>query len=394
VRVFHFVHAYLYPTENWCYRLIKNLPEDTQVTIVTEALRGPEAFPLPKATFLTPLLARQIAVEFRPLTMAVGLLRLFVNQLWARRVAREGRRADVFHAHFSFMGVGYVELARLLGKPMIVSFYGYDYEWIPKNRPGWKEKYRSLFQRATLFLVEGTAGRDKLIRQGCDAEKIRIMHLGVDVDQIPVHRRTKNENELSLVQVATFTGKKGQATTAAAFIKAAPSCPQMTLTFVGKDPDGLRGPIEATIAEAGLAARVRFIDFIDFAKLHQFLADFQVFVHPSIHTESGDSEGGAPVVLLDAQATGMPILSTRHCDIPEEVVDGATGLLVDEGDSDGLAATMRRFYEMDAAEYTAFARAARAHVEAHYESKQCARVLHGHYQEAIRLAGTVGKRNE
>ena len=63
---------------------------------------------------------------------------------------------------------------------------------------------------------------------------------------------------------------------------------------------------------------------------------YHVFIQPSCYTATRDCEGGAPLVLLNAQATGMPVITTTHCDIPDEVIHNETGLLTAERDIEGL----------------------------------------------------------
>ena len=72
-------------------------------------------------------------------------------------------------------------------------------------------------------------------------------------------------------------------------------------------------------------------------------------------------------MFLDAQATGMPVISTRHCDIPDEVINEQTGLLSPEGDVGQLEAAIGRFYWMAQEEYRRFSLSARRHVEASYD---------------------------
>jgi colanic acid/amylovoran biosynthesis glycosyltransferase len=62
---------------------------------------------------------------------------------------------------------------------------------------------------------------------------------------------------------------------------------------------------------------------------------------PSVTAKDGDAEGGAPVSLIDMSATGILLVSSRHCDIPEIVIHGETGLLSDERDVDGIVENIK-----------------------------------------------------
>ena len=157
----------------------------------------------------------------------------------------------------------------------------------------------------------------------------------------------------------------------------------MSLTLVGKDPEGVRSGLQQLVRDHGLEDKVLFIDGIDFSRLHSFLRNFQVFIHPSKYGCMMDSEGGAPIVLLDAQATGMPVLASLHCDIPEEVLDGITGILVPENDHEALADAIETFYRMDEPVYLAYGERARRHVENNYDAVKCAAKLKEMYQEAL-----------
>ena len=65
------------------------------------------------------------------------------------------------------------------------------------------------------------------------------------------------------------------------------------------------------------------------------------FVQHSIVAPSGDSEG-TPVAIIEAGATGLPVISTRHAGIPDVVLEGETGFLVDEHDVKGMTEHMIR----------------------------------------------------
>jgi len=212
------------------------------------------------------------------------------------------------------------------------------------------------YEPATLlFLCEGTHGAGLLERQGCPQEKIGVSRLAVRSASIQPVAKEKRPGELRLIQIATMSEKTGHRYTLEAFLAALEDCPGMHLTFVGADMPNNQVSIgswlKARTREAGAEDKVTLIPRIPFDRLHSYLSAFHVFIHPSVYAENRDSEGGAPIVLLDAQATGMPVIATTHCDIPDEVIYERTGLLAVERYVSETAAHIRRFYEMRQEEY-------------------------------------------
>lgn len=389
LRTLHIFGQYLHNEENWSYRLIRDLPD-------CKILIGAERFL--KCAFYDPGF-EFFEFPFRPFDrprrgLGERALNAFISHallpFYPRWLARHAAPVDIVHAHFGYVGWKYVKTARWLRAPLVVSFYGADYSRLPAEQPIWRNRYRELFSKASLVLCEGSHGVGQVIELGCPPEKVAVLHLGIDAAAIPHTVRVKNPGELRLVQVATMKEKKGHLYTAQAFRSALADCPNMTLTFVGRDAENLRPGVEEALGEA--KARVQFLDAINFGNLHRLLTDFHVFIHPSVHSANGDCEGGAPVVLLDAQAVGLPIVSTRHCDIPEEVVDGKTGLLVDEKDVAGMVHAIRRFYEMDRNEFAQFSRNAVSHVSMSYDVKRNARDLLNLYLQCVGKAGKSGDR--
>jgi len=162
------------------------------------------------------------------------------------------------------------------------------------------------------------------------------------------------------------------------------TCPGLTLTLVGgaKDPR-YKEAVLKEIRVLGLEGIVKVYDQIDFSTLHHFLSSFHVFIHPSCYTSQRDCEGGAPIVILDAAATGMPVISTRHCDIPSEVKHEETGLLADERDVSMLASYIKRFYQMDQKEYVSFARNGRKKISELFDCKENAGKLFELYRQEL-----------
>jgi len=386
LRTLHLFHSYLNVTQNWSFSLLSEM-SDVSVVIAAGEFQ--------KCNFYNPNF-QYIEFPIRPLPYDSGsAAERIYNKLamtartiyFDRYVARAVRSADVVHSHFATVGWERLQIAKYLKAPHLVSFYGFDYERLPQTEPVWRERYRELFREADLFLCEGAHAAGLLERQGCPPERIRIARLGVRPDLIEVIPRAKEPNELRLVQVANMTEKKGHRYSLDAFLLALKDCPNMTLTFVGSDKSGDGSSISAGLREvvrrAGVEDRVTFIPGIDFTRLHRFLGDYQVFLHPSVYAANRDSEGGAPIVLLDAQATGMPVISTFHCDIPEEVMNNRTGLLAPERDAESVAAHILRFYRMGRDEYEQFSSSARKHVETNYDIRHNASTLRQIYDDIL-----------
>ncbi|MDM8553305.1 glycosyltransferase family 4 protein [Desulfococcaceae bacterium HSG7] len=369
IRVLHLFKLYLHTTENWAFRLIDNLP-DCDIVVASANFLRCNFYP-GKFTYLEfPL--KQIENPQKQLWIRIlNKLTSYALKAYPYYIEKMCGNCDIMHSHFAPIGWRYLNLAKRLKIPHIVSFYGMDYEQLPFRQPVWKRRYERLFKEADMFLCEGPHGAKILQKIGCPTEKIRITRLGVDVNQIPFWNRTKKPRELKLLQIAAFTGKKGHKYAIEAFTRALQDCPNMTLTFVGPDRQGIRAELQRQI-KGQAAEKIMFIDAIDFEELYTFMKDYHVFIHPSCYTEDMNCEGGAPVVLLDAQATGMPVISTIHCDIPDEVVHEKTGLLSPEKDIESLADLIKTFYKMGKNEYGTYAKNSNEHITKNYDAQNYA----------------------
>lgn len=293
------------------------------------------------------------------------------------------QNTDIIHAHFADIACQYIDLVKQKQIPFFVSFYGYDYEYLPHIKPEYKQKYKKLFQTADVFLCEGVNGSKILQKMGCPTQKIKIAHLGVEVEKIPFCTKTKKSNTLHLIQIASLRQKKGHTYTLQAFHAALDSCPDMTLTFVGQGESTIYNELKAYISYHNLEQKVTIQHEINFDALHAYLQKFDVFIHPSCYSNDMDCEGGAPIVLLDAQACGLPVIATTHCDIPDEVVHEKTGLLSPEKEVELLTKSIVRFYQMGEPEFQSFSQTARAHVEEHYDIKKNAKQVRQLYSDCL-----------
>jgi colanic acid/amylovoran biosynthesis glycosyltransferase len=132
-----------------------------------------------------------------------------------------------------------------------------------------------------------------------------------------------------------FIEKKGLFDAIATFARAHAQHPAARLTIVGDGPDELEA--RALVGRLSCARAIEFVGSKPHAELIRMIAAATVLIHPSLTAVDGDSEGGAPTVLLEAQAIGTPIVATRHADIPHVAPEGPGVRLCEEHDVAGLA---------------------------------------------------------
>jgi colanic acid/amylovoran biosynthesis glycosyltransferase len=250
------------------------------------------------------------------------------------------RQARVFHVHFGYHGAKMAAMARKLGIPAICSFYGDDAYNFPLRRGS--HVYHQLFTSFNRVLVLGQEMRNQLIRLGCPPQKILIHHFGTPVQSVLYQQREIKPGEpIRFMLASNLVQKKGVDIALRAFAKLAPAY-SFTVDILGEGP--LEAELKLLANQLGLTARVNFYRFKPHDKLIEHMHTAHVFVQASRTTKDNRKEG-TPAVLMDALASGMPVVSTRHSDIPEVVVDGLNGFLAEENDVDSLVQALQKVLE-------------------------------------------------
>ena len=350
--VAHFREAFPVATERFLYDLITHHRRYRPIVLTAQPRHVPE-MPFPAIASPPPRGRALPAWALDRLGRALGR-----EPFFGRRCRRLG--VSLLHAHFGPDGVRMLRLANQLRVPLATSFYGYD------TAQSWAERYRHLFAEGAAFLVEGPAMGRRLARLGCPPERIRVIPLGV-ADPPAEARHTPREAAVyRLLFVGRFVEKKGLEHLLAALpLAQRRTSAQLRLEVIG-DAVGPDAPdYRARARELGIAEQITFHGMLPYTELLPWLSRCDLIVQPSVTARDGDVEGGAPTVLTLALAAGLPAVATRHCDIPEIVRDGETGLLCEEGDEPGLAAAIAALLA-DLPRREALARAARARFIAHF----------------------------
>lgn len=244
---------------------------------------------------------------------------------------------DIIHCHFGTNGPIGVLLKEMGVKGKIVTtFYGLDMSVLPKIE-NWHTTYKKLFREGDLFLVEGSHMRQELTKIGCPANKIRIQHIMVDRSNIAFRKRELKTIDEKFVMMfcGRFVEKKGLIYGLKALELLLPKYPNLEWRIIGNGE--LMPEIQQYIETHNLEKWVVLLGYQPHRVFIEECQNADILLQPSVVAENGDCEGGAPTVLLEAQASGLPIVATHHADIPEVVADGKSGLLAKERNVEDLA---------------------------------------------------------
>ena len=241
-------------------------------------------------------------------------------------------RPDVVLAEFGFHAVRVMQAAAFAEVPFVVHFRGSDLS--AQRRIGvLRGRYRRLVSIASGGVCKSKQMAAKLEQLGMLPSRILISASGAN----PALFKAGNPALAAPVFLAVgrFVAKKGPLKTIRAFALQ----PIGELWMVGDGP--LFEDARRLVQDLQLQARVCFLGVKTQPEVADLMRQVRVFVQHSLIAPDGDSEGN-PVSVMEAQLSGLPVVATRHAGIPDVVLDGCTGLLVEEGDVQGMAAAMER----------------------------------------------------
>lgn len=380
--VAHLVTPYLFATGSWIHAQVSGNPRFRAV-VMTQATENLDVFPFqPVYDFSA---GRGVAAR---LSFALSKYLMGRFPIGPYREAGRAERVRLVHAHLGWEGARAIGLRRALGVPFITSFYGRDASMIPR-KAYWRALYKRLFREGDLFIAEGSHMAGLLAGIGCPREKIRVVHLGVDLDRIGFAERLwpRDGNVIGLI-AASFREKKGIPYALEAVARVASRWPGLRIRVIGDGP--MRPQIAERIARPDLKGKVDLLGYLDYPSYIDELGKAHFLLSPSVTAVDGDCEGGAPVCLLDAQASGLPILATTHCDIPETIVPGRSALLAPERDVEALASNLDHLLAHPE-EWPVMGRAGREHVGREYEIGTQGARMAALYEEAIQRAGVPSR---
>jgi len=248
------------------------------------------------------------------------------------RFAYEIQKGGIGHIHCHFAShpalAGFI-IHRLTGIPFSFTAHGSDLHV--------ERRFLNQKVKEAAFVVTVSAYNKELIVRECGEdvrEKIHVIHCGVDPEVFrPLPQRMK-DGPPRILCVASFEEVKGHAYLVEACRLLRARGTQFVCDFVGDGP--LRRTVENQIKQANLESVIRVHGARSRPEIARMMAEADIMVLPSVPTRSGKREG-IPVVLMEAMASELPVVSSELSGIPELVDNGRTGLLTPPRDVSALA---------------------------------------------------------
>jgi len=286
------------------------------------------------------------------------------------------------HAHFAPDGLRALRIAEALGVPLVTSLRGYDVSLsnaalLASGRLSWIAYalfQRRLMRRGALFLAVSDSLRRRAIARGFPEARTFTHYNGVDLARF---RPGDGGDGATILHVGRLVDKKGGATLLGAFAEVRQTHPRARLVVIGEGP--LAGRLGRRAAALGLGDSVSFPGALPPEEVADRMRRAALLAAPSLTARGGDAEG-LPNVVVEAAASGLPVVASDHGGIPEAVADGRTGFLVPEGEAKALA---RRIADLlaDAPLRRRMGAAGRALAEEKFDGSRQMRLLEERYDD-------------
>lgn len=255
-----------------------------------------------------------------------------VSPRWLRAMASTG--PVLLHAHFGPDALAALPITDRLQIPLIATFHGFDIA-TKDTRSRYARRRPRVYSSAAVVIAVSRFIRDQLIEKACPPEKIIVHYIGIDVDQFAPDPDLPRQPHVLFV--GRLVPKKGLEYLIRAMARIQDRHPAAGLVVAGDGP--LRRDLERLAASE--LRSFRFLGRQTPSQVHSLMNSSQISCVPSVVAPSGDAEG-LPMVVLEAMAMGLPVISFAPGGVTDAIVDGVTGLLAPERDEEALAAHLDR----------------------------------------------------
>ncbi|HDR2784654.1 MAG: glycosyltransferase [Enterobacter sp.] len=295
-------------------------------------------------------------------------------------------KPDIIHVHFGVDAVVNWPLLRKIHVPLIITLHGYDItidkSWWKAGKEGihlkkYPEKLNEIAKYENVqFLAVSQAVKEKAIEFGIPSDKIKVSYIGIDLLNFSVS--TNNfDNRKQILFIGRLVEKKGAHVLLDAFSKIKDKFPEHIIKFIGD------GPLKPQLHDQAqtLGVNAKFLGACSKETIIEELQSTSVFCLPSIRAKNGDSEGFG-LVILEAAACGVPVVTSALGGATEGIVHGKTGFRFDENNSDELALYLDTLLS-DPHLMKSMGQNGRDFVEKNFDINKCTRSLETIYEDIL-----------
>jgi colanic acid/amylovoran biosynthesis glycosyltransferase len=246
--------------------------------------------------------------------------------------------ASLVLAEFGQSGAEIAEICNEIEVPLIVVFYGYDAHH--KNvLESYAEKYLRMFEVVCVIVCVSLDIVGRLCELGAPPEKLFYLPCAVDLSNYTY--KDHSDNPPIFLSVGRFAETKSPHLTILAFNEVLKQIPEARLRMVGKDGGGeLFEACHILVKALKIEDKVAFLGVLTPEEVKKEMDEARVFVQHSLMTPLHNDKEGTPVAIMEAMASGLPIVATRHAGIAELIQSGENGILVEEYDYLAMANAM------------------------------------------------------
>lgn len=270
---------------------------------------------------------------------------MLVMQWYARKKLapiESSFKPDVAHIEYGKTAVCVYKFLESRNIPFIVHFHGKDAS-ADFNSRTYEQEIKKVFIKASYIITASHHIRRLLILRGCPSDKVRVIRLGIDLDKMqPLSWETRRLSPPSIVFLGRLEEKKHPIALLYAFKLVKEKISEAKLTIIG---DGsLYDQVKTRIKELGLSGAVEMTGAMKHEKAIEVMNRHWLFAQHNVSAVNGDQEGYV-LATAEAAALELPVVTTLHNGIPEHVLDGETGYLVQEYDYEAMALKMVELLE-------------------------------------------------
>jgi len=303
--------------------------------------------------------------------------------LYASTISKTG--ASLIHAHFGHLGVDMWPIAKRIGLPLLVTLHGSD---VRIARAWWQSAKGHLRfypdrlvamgrDENVFFIAVSESMKESAVSFGLPADKVIVNFLGIDRHAFEAAPKPPSQRDPTILFIGRLVEKKGCDILLSAFNKIRDHVPAARIRIIGDGPD--REKLARMVQD--LALPVVFEGSMPSTAVSRALRESRLLCLPSITASNGDAEG-LPIVILEAQACGTPVITSARGGATEGIVDGKTGLAFAEHDVDTLAGHLLKLLTDDVVA-DALAKEGPIHIGEHFDLVRCSARLERIYDRIV-----------